>query len=98
MSHWLLALEAFERGLGIGSTLVHAYRALAAADGLSSLVVVTTNDNTNALRFYQRLGFSLSEVRLGAATDARKRLKPEIPLHSEDGIPIRDEIELRLVL
>lgn len=27
-----------------------------------------------------------------------RRLKPEIPLAGEDGIPIRDEIELELAL
>ncbi|MFI0445611.1 hypothetical protein [Actinomadura sp. 6N118] len=30
----------------------------------------------------------------GAVSDARTRLKPEIPLTGSYGIPIRDEIEL----
>lgn len=94
----ILTLEAFEPGLGIGSALIEAYKSQAARDGLSEVVVVTTNDNTNALRFYQRHGFVLAEVRLGAVTEARRTLKPEIPMVSEDGIPIRDEIELRLPL
>jgi hypothetical protein len=55
---------------------------------------VTTNDNVDALRFYQRRGFRLRAVRPGAVDDARRTLKPEIPAVGEQGIPIRDEIEL----
>ena len=54
---------------------------------------MTTNDNLRALRFYQRRGFRLKELRPGAVNDAR-RLKPQIPLYGADGIPMRDEIEL----
>jgi hypothetical protein len=59
--------------------------------------VTTTNDNTRALRFYQRAGFHLTALRPGAVTAARKS-KPEIPELGEDGIPIRDEIELTMEL
>jgi ribosomal protein S18 acetylase RimI-like enzyme len=59
--------------------------------------VTTTNDNTRALRFYQRAGFRLTALRVGAVAEARK-VKPEIPSHGLDGIPIRDELELTMEL
>lgn len=90
----ILTLEAFEHGRGIGTALVEAYAERAKADGLEAVVVVTTNDNVDALRFYQTRGFVIKAVRLGAVTKARSSLKPEIPLTGAYGIPIRDEIEL----
>jgi hypothetical protein len=54
----------------------------------------TTNANTHALRFYQRRGFRIREVRLGMVDRERATIKPEIPATDEDGIPISDEIEL----
>ena len=66
--------------------------------GLRRLWVLTTNDNVDALRFYQRRGFRLSALRPGAVDEARRQLKPEIPELGEYGIPIRDEIELEMPL
>jgi hypothetical protein len=85
----LTYLWAFEPGEGIGGHLVSEM-----FDRVGFPVwVVTTNDNVGALRFYQRLGFRLRELRAGAVERARADLKPSIPLEA-DGIPIRDELEL----
>ncbi len=65
--------------------------------GVETIRVTTTNDNTSALRFYQRRGFHLSALRPGAVTKARL-VKPEIPERGEHDIPIRDEIELLRLL
>lgn len=46
---------------------------------------------------YQKRGFILSKVINNAVEKARK-LKQDIPLIGNDGIPIRDEIELIQVL
>ncbi len=54
-------------------------------------------DNMNALRFYQKRRFRLIAVFPNALEESRK-LKPEIPLTGIDGIPLRDEIELELIL
>jgi hypothetical protein len=56
--------------------------------------VVTTNDNVDALRFYQRRGFRLDALRPGAVDEARRARKSEIPAIGEHGIALRDEIEL----
>jgi hypothetical protein len=59
--------------------------------------VITTNDNLEALGFYQRRGLRLACIRRGAVDESRKR-KPSIPLIGENGIPLRDEIELEMRL
>jgi hypothetical protein len=59
--------------------------------------VTTTNDNLRALGFYQICGFRLSALRADALKGARK-LKPAIPETGAHGIPIRDEIELEIIL
>ncbi|GED69603.1 hypothetical protein BRE01_33050 [Brevibacillus reuszeri] len=55
--------------------------------------LVTTNDNLHALGFYQRRGYQFNELFVNAVDKAR-RIKPEIPLIADNGIPIRDEILL----
>ena len=71
----LVTLDAFERGRGVGSALLAAVVAAARGDGASRLWLITTNDNLDALRFYQRRGFRLGAVNRGAV-DAARRLKP----------------------
>ena len=94
----LATLNSLQSGLGIGVALIEAVVKAAKALGCTRLVVVTTNDNLSALRFYQRRGFVLHAVRIGAVNMSRRTLKPQIPLLGNDDIPIRDEIELALTL
>lgn len=89
----IVTLEAFRTGRGIGTVLVETLAAQAKARGHTRLVVVTTNDNLDALRFYQARGFRLQALRAGAVDEAR-RLKPEIAPTGNYGLPIRDELEL----
>lgn len=93
----IVTLDSRRKGQGIGSALIEAVKAAAVRAACRRLWLVTTNDNTRALRFYQKRGFSLCALRPGAVAESRK-LKPEIPLTGEDGIPIRDEIELEMWL
>jgi N-acetylglutamate synthase-like GNAT family acetyltransferase len=94
----ILTLHAVRRWAGAGSALVAAARSVAAARACRRLWVLTTNDNVDALRFYQRRGFRLGALRPGAVDEARRTLKPEIPEIGDHGIPIRDEIELEFPL
>lgn len=66
-------------------------------EGARRLWLITTNDNTIALRFYQRRGFDLVALHRDAVTRARAELKPSIPLEI-DGIPLRHELELEMRL
>jgi GNAT superfamily N-acetyltransferase len=94
----LLTLHAPQRYAGTGTALVAAVRGRAREAGCSVLWVVTTNDNVDALRFYQRRGFRLARVRPGAVDESRRTLKPEIPETGDHGIPLRDEVELEMAL
>jgi N-acetylglutamate synthase-like GNAT family acetyltransferase len=91
----LLTLHAEDRGTGVGTALIEAVEEVARRAGCRSLGVITTNDNVDALRFYQRRGFSLTALHRGAVDESRRTLKPEIPAIGEHGIPIRDELELQ---
>ncbi|MDQ6822762.1 MAG: GNAT family N-acetyltransferase [Actinomycetota bacterium] len=93
----LITLDAFRSGTGIGSALLSGVRDVAFQHGCVRLWLITTNDNLDALRFYQRRGMRLVAVHQGAV-DAARRLKPAIPLTGEHGIPIHDELELELEL
>jgi N-acetylglutamate synthase-like GNAT family acetyltransferase len=89
----IVSLNALEPRLGAGTALVEAATAAARNAGCRRLWLIATNDNLDALRFYQRRGFTLVAVHAGAIAAAR-RLKPAIPPIGDYGIPIRDEIEL----
>jgi hypothetical protein len=65
--------------------------------GCSRVRVTTTNDDLNALKFYQKMGFALVALRRNAMDETRK-VKPRVPLIGMNGIPLRDEIELEFLL
>jgi GNAT superfamily N-acetyltransferase len=90
----ILTLHAGEQWHGAGTALIEAAGHLARRQGCTRLWVITTNDNVDALRFYQRRGFCLVRVHRGAVDRSRSSLKPEIPPMGTYGIPLRDEIEL----
>ena len=94
----LLTLHAGSRFTGTGTALVTALRGVARSAGCTRLWVVSTNDNVDALRFYQRRGFRLARLRPGAVDESRTALKPEIPTSGAYGIPLRDELELQMDL
>jgi len=93
----LVTLNSIQEGEGIGTALVQAVREAGSDSRCSRLWCVTTNDNFPALAFYQKRGFRKVAVYPGAVERARI-LKPSIPLWGIESVPIRDEIELELVI
>lgn len=93
----LVTLDSFLPGRGVGAQLIAAVKGAALAAGCRRLWLITTNDNLNALRFYQKQGFVLAALYPNAIAQSRQ-LKPEIPLIGEEGIPIRDELLLTIPL
>lgn len=93
----LVTLDALRRRRGIGSALLAGVREEAVRRGCRRLWLITTNDNLDAIRFYQRRGMRLVAVHRGAVDEARQ-IKPSIPLIGEHGIPIHDELEFELFL
>ena len=91
----LLTLNSTLEGQGIGSALMLMSFERAREQKLTSIWLTTTNDNLSAIGFYQRLGFRMVAVNVGAVDEARK-VKPQIPEVGQNGIPIHDEILLEL--
>jgi GNAT superfamily N-acetyltransferase len=86
------------RGQGVGSALLDAARGELRVAGVRRIWLVTTNDNLDALGFFQRRGWRLAAARPGAVDEARRTLKPSIGEVGANGIPIRDELDLELRL
>jgi GNAT superfamily N-acetyltransferase len=90
----VLTLNALQQWRGVGTALLELVEQVATRQGCRRLWLITTNDNVDALRFYQRRGFRLAALHRGAVDESRARLKPEIPVVGNYGIVLRDELEL----
>ena len=93
----IVSLDSLHAGQGTGTKLIQAVEEEARKQNCKRIFVITTNDNLNALGFYQKRGFHLVKINRGAMIETRK-LKPGIPLIGENNIPLRDEIELEMIL
>ncbi|MEW9527073.1 GNAT family N-acetyltransferase [Microbispora sp. NPDC049125] len=93
----IVTLDALVQGVGVGTALLAAVATIAREAKLGRLWLITTNDNLDALRFYQRRGLRIVGIDAGAVDVARGH-KPSIPLAGEYGIEIHDEITLELRL
>lgn len=93
----LITLDALSQWHGVGSALIEAVEDEARKQACSRMWMITTNDNIDGLRFYQRRGYVMYAVHINAIDQSRK-IKPTIPLVGNYGIEIRDEIELEKYL
>ena len=91
------SLDSLREEQGIGTQLINKVIEEARGRKCHRLFLITTNDNLNALGFYQKRGFEIVKAYRGAVNESRKR-KPSIPLVGMHGIPLRDEIELEIKL
>jgi len=89
----IVSLDSFQENIGIGERLIRLVENEAKQAGCKRLWLITTNDNTRALRFYQKRGFVIEKVHLNAIKESRK-IKPQIPEFGFDNISILHEIEL----
>jgi DNA-3-methyladenine glycosylase I len=93
----IVSLDSDREGQGLGTRLIDAVEAEARRQNCRRVFLITTNDNLNALGFYQKRGFELVQINRGAVKESRK-IKPGIPLIGMNNIPLRDEIELEIIL
>lgn len=91
----IITLDAFHKFCGVGTKLLENVRSKAL--GCRRLWLITTNDNLDAMRFYQKRGFTIAAVHVNAILASRK-IKPSIPEIGMYGIPLRDEIEFEMIL
>jgi ribosomal protein S18 acetylase RimI-like enzyme len=93
----IVTLDSECEGQGLGTKLIHAVVEEAKKQDCRRVFLITTNDNLNALGFYQKRGFQLVRIHQDAVTESRK-IKPSIPLIGMNNIPLRDEIELEIIM
>ena len=93
----IITLSSKKRRIGVGTALLDRFEALARSKEYERLRVTTTNDNLDALTFYQKRGFRIIKVYHNAVKYSRS-IKPDIPQIGPNGIPIMDEIELEKIL
>jgi ribosomal protein S18 acetylase RimI-like enzyme len=82
---------------GIGTKLINKLFDTVKNTGCSKIKLITTNDNINAIRFYQKRGLDMIRINKGEI-DRERVLKPEIPFIGENGIPIKHEVEFEMDL
>ena len=93
----IISLDSKCENHGIGSELIKRMVEIARGQGCRKLKLITTNDNINAIKFYQKRGFDM--IRLyHNALEVSRRLKPSIPMFGEYGIPLMHEIEFEMLL
>jgi len=90
-------LHALAQNRGVGTALIRQVISIAEAHACRRVWLITTNDNTQAIRFYQKFGFALKAVHINSMA-ASRQLKPCIPELGEDGIPIAHEFEFELAI
>ena len=93
----VISLNSLRENQGIGTKLVDAVIREAKDRKLKKILVVTTNDNINAIKFYQQRGFDMACL-YHNALDISRKIKPEIPLIGDHSIPLRHEIEFELLI
>ena len=93
----IVSIDSLREGQGIGTALINAVVEEVRKHNCKRVFVITTNDNLNALGFYQKRGFELAAIHRGAVNESRK-IKPSIPFIGMNNIPLQDEIELEMSL
>lgn len=93
----ILSLNSLKENKGLGTLMLTKVIDIAKKSKCKRIFLITTNDNIQALSFYQKRNFTLSNIYIDSIKFSRK-LKPEIPLIGNNNIPIRDEIELQIIL
>lgn len=93
----IVTLDSLRPNSGIGSALIKAMVKKAQENKYSRLWLMTTNDNIDAMRFYQKRGFVFTGINIDAIQKSRD-LGQDIPEIGHYDIPVRDEIELEYPL
>ncbi|MDZ5470503.1 GNAT family N-acetyltransferase [Bacillus sp. 31A1R] len=93
----IISLDSILENKGIGSNLMELAETDAKQANMDKITLITSNDNINAIKFYQKRGYRIVQVLCDAIDEARK-IKPSIPLIGYHGIPIKDELVLEKMI
>jgi len=93
----IVTLNSLEENNGVGTALINAVYSVAEVNKCNRLWLITTNDDINAIRFYQIKGFEWVATHINAM-DISRKLKPSIPLIGMHNIPMKHELEFEIKL
>jgi len=93
----IIVFEIFDKYKGTGTLMLDKLKEIATNKGCHRIYLMTTNDNLDALRFYQRRGFTICGIHVDSVKISRK-IKPTIGMVGDHNIPLRDEIDLEFLL
>lgn len=93
----IIVFEVFDKFKGTGTQILDQLKKTATSEKCRRLYLMTTNDNLDALRFYQKRGFHICGIHLDSVKLSRK-IKPTIGMIGDHGISVRDEIDLEFLL
>ena len=88
----IITLDSTSEGCGIGTELINRVVGIAELHKCRRVWLITTNDNVDAIRFYQKRMFDLVNIHKNMVLEARK-IKPQIPTYGYYGIEIKHELE-----
>lgn len=91
----ITSLDSLIEGKGIGTSLINKVIYIAKERNCEKIIAVTTNDNINAIRFYQKRGFDMAHL-YHNALDISRKMKPSIPFIGDNEIPLKHEIEFEI--
>ena len=89
----MVSINSTLSGRGIGSMLLRSLEDEATQEGCKRIWAITTNDNLEAMRFYQKRGYELKAIHFDSIASLRLK-KPAIPLVAENGILLKSEVEV----
>jgi len=94
----IVVLYSLIGSIGVGTNLINSVLDLAKSKKYRRVWLITMNDNTHAIRFYQRRGFGLKAVYINAFDNTRKLKKEAMNelVFGIDGIPIKHEFEFEI--
>lgn len=93
----IMSLDSLRENQGTGTALINKVIEKAAKEKCTKIKLITTNDNINAMRFYQKRGFDMAKL-YHNALDVSRKLKPSIPMLGDFDIPLKHEIEFEMNL
>lgn len=87
----IILLESFVKRKGFGRIILQKIKEISKGNKYKRIIVTTTNDNIDAIKFYQLNEFDIIEVKFNAV-DLSRKIKPEIPSVGNYGIKIKHEL------
>ena len=87
----VVTLNSLQKGRGVGTALLAVVKAAADEEG-RRLWLITTNQNINAIRFYQRRGMDMRALHRNFVEVVRQH-KPAVGQGDSEGISFRHAIE-----